>query len=140
MATFRDRPYAQFSFLVDLGDGAAAGPKAGFQEVSGIEVAVPRDRATKITGLNKSTQVTLKRGVIGSPALREWLDQIRDGNANAMRTVTISLQNEARTAVVGSWKLLRARIVKHTSAPLNAKGNDVAMEELVLACEGLEAQ
>ena len=27
MATFRDRPYMQFNFLVDLGDGVTEGPK-----------------------------------------------------------------------------------------------------------------
>ena len=49
----------------------------------------------------------------------------------------IQLQNEDHTAVVLTWKLLRARIIKHTSGPLNAKGTDVAMEELVLAYERL---
>ena len=39
-----------------------------------------------------------------------------------------------------TWKLLRARIIKHTSGPLNAKGTDVAMEELVLAYERLEME
>ena len=36
MAVARDRPYTQFNFLVDLGDGSSAGPQAGFQEVSAI--------------------------------------------------------------------------------------------------------
>ena len=39
-----------------------------------------------------------------------------------------------------TWKLLRARPIKHTSGPLNAKGTDVAMEELVLAYERLELE
>src|SRR5437016_10390337 len=145
MAVFRDRPYVQFNFLVDLGTGTTEGPDAGFQEVSGIgmEVTVSEYRngnekensVRKITGLNKSTDVTLKRGVIGSLNLYQWLNDIRNGNQNAMRTVTIQLQNENHTQVVQSWKLMRARIIKHTSGPLNAKGTDVAMEELVLAYE-----
>ena len=32
MAIQRDRPYVQFNFLVDLGDGVTEGPAAGFQE------------------------------------------------------------------------------------------------------------
>ena len=44
------------------------------------------------------------------------------------------------TAIVQTWKLLRARIIKHTSGPLNAKGTDVAMEELVVAYERLEME
>ncbi len=150
MAKYRDRPYVQFNFLVDLGDGVTEGPKAGFQELSGVgmEVTVSEYRTgnakensvMKITGMNKSTDVTMKRGVIGSLNLYEWLDDIRNGNQKAMRTVTIQLQNEDHTDEVQTWKLQRARIIKHTSGPFNAKGTDVAMEELVLAYERLEME
>lgn len=150
MAVQRDRPYVQFNFLVDLGNGVTEGPDAGFQEVSGVgmEVTVSEYRTgnsrensvMKITGLNKSTDVTLKRGVIGSLSLYSWLDDIRNGNQNALRTVTVQLQSEDHTQVVQTWKLLRARIIKHTSGPFNAKGTDVAMEELVLAYERLEME
>jgi phage tail-like protein len=149
MAILRDRPYVQFNFLVNLGDGNTEGPEAGFQECSGIgmEVTVAEYRngnekensVRKITGLNKSTDVTLKRGVIGSLSLYKWLDQIRNGDQkDALRNVVIQLQNEDHSAVVQEWTLKRARIIKHTSGPLNAKGTDVAMEELVLAYERLE--
>jgi phage tail-like protein len=150
MAMLGDRPYTQFNFLVDLGTGSIDGPDAGFGEVSGIgmETTVAEYRAgnsrensvMKITGLHKSGDVTLKRGVIGAPNLAKWLDAIHTGGPNALRTVTISLQNEDRTTVVQTWKLLRARIIKYTSDPLNAKGTDLAMEELVLAHEGLEVK
>jgi phage tail-like protein len=148
MAVLRERPYVQFNFLVDLGTGNTDGPEAGFQEISGIgmEVTVAEYRngnekensVRKITGLNKSTDVTMKRGVIGSLNLYQWLNQIRNGDQNALRTLVIQLQNEDHTGVVQEWKLLRARIIKHTSGPLNAKGADVAMEELVVAYERLE--
>jgi phage tail-like protein len=150
MAILRDRPYVQFNFLVDLGTGTTEGVEAGFQECSniGMEVTVSEYRTgnskensvRKITGLNKSTDVTLKRGVIGSLNLYRWLDDIRNGNQMAERTVVIQLQNEDHTAVVQTWKLLRARIIKHVSGPMNAKGTDVAMEELTLAYERLEME
>jgi phage tail-like protein len=150
MAILRDRPYVQFNFLVDLGDGVTDGPQAGFQEVSGIgmEVTVSEYRTgnhkensvMKITGMNKSTDVTLKRGVIGSLNLYQWLNQIRNGDQNARRTVIVQLMNEDHTAAVQTWRLLNARIIKHTSGPMNAKGTDVAMEELVLAYERLEME
>lgn len=150
MAVFRDRPYVQFNFLVDLGTGTTDGPDAGFQEISnvGMEVTVAEYRngnekensVRKITGLNKATDVTMKRGVIGSLSLYKWLDQLRNGDANALRTVTIQLQNEDHTAVVQTWKLLRARIIKHVSGPFNAKGTDVAIEELTIAYERLEME
>jgi len=150
MATLRDRPYVQFNFLVDLGDGNTDGPQGGFRECSsiGMEVSVAEYRngnekensVRKITGLNKATDVTLKRGVIGSLNLYRWLDDIRNGNQNALRNVVIHLQNEDHTSVVTTWKLMRARIIKHISGPMNAKGTDVAMEELTLAYERLEME
>jgi hypothetical protein len=39
-----------------------------------------------------------------------------------------------------TWKLLRARIIKYSGGPLNGKGADVAMEEIVLAHERLELE
>ena len=150
MAVERERPYTQFNFLVDLGNGTTDGPQAGFQEVSAIstEVAVVEYRngnskensPMKITGLNKATDVTMKRGVIGALDLYNWLNDIRNGNQNALRTVTIQLQSEDHGQVVQTWKLLRARIVKYTSGPFNARGSDVAIEEIVLAYERLELE
>jgi phage tail-like protein len=150
MAVLRDRPYVQFNFLVDLGTGNTAGPEAGFQECSniGMEVTVAEYRngnekensVRKITGLNKATDVTFKRGVIGSLNLYQWLNDIRNGDQNAYRTVTVQLQNEDHTATVQTWKLLRARIIKHISGPMNAKGTDVAMEELTVSYERLEME
>jgi len=150
VVTLRGRPYTQFNFLVDLGDGKTEGPSAGFQEVSGLgmEVTVSEYRAgnskensiIKITGLNKTTDVTMKRGIVGMLNLYQWLDQSRNGDQSALRTVTVQLQSEDRTSVVQTWKLLRARIVKHVSGPLNARCSDVAMEEMVLAYERLEME
>ena len=104
MAVLRERPYVQFNFLVDLGTGSAEGADAGFQEVSGIgmEVTVSEYRngnekensVRKITGLNTATDVTLKRGVIGSLTLYNWLDQIRRGDQTALKNVVIQLQND----------------------------------------------
>ena len=130
MKSYRVRPYTQFNFLVDLGSKEAEGPHGGFQEVSGLR---------KIKGLYKSTEVTMKRGVIASAALQDWLDEIRGGRQGAKRTITIMQQDEEHQTV-HTWKLSRARIIKHTSGPLNAKGTDVAMEDLVLAYERLELE
>jgi phage tail-like protein len=148
MAVLRDTPYGEFNFLVDLGTGDTDGPEGGFQECSpiGMEVAVAEYRngndkvnsVRKITGLNKATDVTLKRGIIGSLSLYAWLDAVRNGE-QATRTVRIMLLDEERK-VVQTWILLRARIVKHVSGPLNAKGTGVAMEELTLAYERLEME
>jgi len=149
MAHFRENPYLHFNFLVDLGDDISIeGSHAGFQEVSGIaiEETGAEDRNVnekeksepKISGLYKSPDVTMKRGVIGLGSFNDWLNQFRKGDHRAIRTVTIHLQNEEHTGVVQTWKLLRARIIKYTSGPMNAKGTDIAIEELGLGVEGIE--
>ena len=150
MAVKRDRPYAQFNFLVDLGAGGTDGPEAGFQECSEIGMSVDvieyrngnekENGVRKLTGLARYPDVTLRRGIIGSLDLYQWLDDIRNGNQMAVRTVTVRLMNEDHTAVVQEWKLLRARIIKHVSGPFNARASDVAMEELTLAYERLEME
>lgn len=148
MATERERPYSQFNFLVDLGAGDTDSPQAGFQEVSGLgmEITVAEYRAgnekdnapRKITGTYKVPDVTLKRGVIGSLDLYQWLDLVRSGAQDALRTITIQLQSEDRSTVAQEWKLTNARPIKYTGPSLSGKGTDVAVEELVLACERIE--
>jgi phage tail-like protein len=150
MAPKRDRPYGQFNFLIDLGSGDTDSVDAGFQECSnlGMEVTVAEYRpgnakensVMKVTGLNKSTDVTLKRGVMGSDTLYVWLNDIRNGNENALRTVRVHLKSEDHATTVATWSLLRARIIKYITGPFNAKGTDVAMEELTLAYERMEAE
>ncbi len=149
MPVREDRPYVQFNFAVDLSRDGMDPERytGGFQEVSGLvsEVTVTEYRngndkdngVRKITGLNKSSDVTLKRGVIGTKVLFDWLDEIRNGGVTALRDVTVTLLSEARTPVL-EWRLLRARLIKCTYGPLNAKGNDAAMEEVVLAYERME--
>lgn len=150
MAVLRDNPYQGFNFLVDLGDGQTEGPHAGFQEVGRLSTELELveyrngnsrlNSVSKLPGLHKASDLRLRRGIAGSLNLYRWLDQIRNGDVNAQRTVTIHLQNEDRTAIVQTWKLLRAVIVKHTSGPFHAASSEVAMEEIVLACERIEIE
>jgi phage tail-like protein len=145
MAAKRDRPYSQFNFLVDLGTGSTTGTDAGFQECSnvGMEVTVaeyrngndPENHVMKITGLNKATDVTMKRGIVGSATLYNWLDAIRNGDETQLRTVRVQLMSEDHQTTVATWVLNNARIIKYISGPFNAKGGDIAMEELTLAYE-----
>src|SRR5262245_47797523 len=124
MAVLRDRPYGNFNFLVDLGSGPD-GPEAGLCEVlmpeACIEVIEYRNGndqesgVRKIPGRGHYGNVILKRGVMGSLNLYQWFSQIRDGDANGYRTVLIHLQNEDRSQVVMSWKLLRSWPTRYKS-------------------------
>jgi phage tail-like protein len=140
----RDNPYLNFIFIVDIG----AGDELGFSEVevpSGeievIEYREGADRvntARKLPGLAKYPNVTLKRGITGSTDLFEWWKSVRDGQV-VRRNVTITLLDEQRQAVY-RWLLRSAWPVKIEGPTLNASGNEVAIETLELAHEGLEIE
>lgn len=149
MATERDAiPYSQFNFMVTLGDDGPDRPQAGFQEISGLgmEINVAEYRSgnslenapVKVTGTYKVPDITLKRGVMGYLDLYQWLDEVRNGAQDQLRTVKIDLMSEDRATAAMSWKLVRARPIKYTGPSLNGKGTDVAVEELVLAAERIE--
>ncbi len=148
MATLRDRPYGNFNFLVDLGNGDTASVLAGFSEVilpeAFVEVIEYRsgnmkeNGVVKLTGIEKYTNLVLKRGVVGSLDLYQWYNEVRNGSQNALRTVTVQLQSEDHTAVVLEWKFLRARPVKYMFGPLDAEGKHVLVEYLELAFERME--
>jgi len=140
----RERPYSQFNFKVLIG-----AIEAGFQECSGfgLEITVaeyrngnyPLNSPQKITGVHKVPDVTLKRGVMGEVALlHQWIQNVRDGDQNDRRTVTIQLQDEAHNGPVQQWILSEARPIKFVGGSLTAKGTDVLIEEFTLACEGIE--
>ncbi|MCU1501011.1 MAG: hypothetical protein JWM12_365 [Ilumatobacteraceae bacterium] len=147
MAVQRDDPYGSFNFLVDLGTGDTASVRAGFQEVSGLNTEMTQaeyrngnekvNHVRKVTGMYKVGDVTFKRGLIGSDDLFLWITETRKGQQTAMRSVTITLQDEAHGPVM-TWKLTRARPLRYTGPSLNGKGGtDVAVEELVVSCEDM---
>ncbi len=150
MAVQRERPYPSFNFLVDLGTGDTESVKAGFEEVIFPEVYVDvleyrngnekENAVRKITGLEHSTNLILKRGVIGSLDLYEWYNQVRNGDQSDLRTIVIQLQSEDHTSVVLTWKFLRSRPVKMRFSNLDAKSKDVLVEYLEIAFERLEME
>jgi phage tail-like protein len=143
----RDTPYGAFNFIVDLGNG----PAGGFSDVSGLvtEMTVaeyrngnePENHVRKIPGVHKVGDVTLKRGLIGSADLFDWIRQTRTEGYLAKRDVTVQLLDETRANVATTWKLRGVVPLKYTAPTLAGKGGgDVAMEELVLSCEGFEVE
>ncbi|HLN60067.1 MAG TPA: phage tail protein [Symbiobacteriaceae bacterium] len=152
MPAKRNRPFGQFNFLVSIDKGPdATSVEGGFQEVSGLDISVDvseyrpgnytEKSPIKVMTIHKLGDVTLKRGVIGSDELWTWMSAVRDGNGNDdanLRTVTITLQDEAGAKSVQAWKLTRARPIKMTGPTMSGKGNEVAIEELVLAYERLD--
>jgi phage tail-like protein len=153
MAVPRDNPYGAFNFRVTadrFGDAGAI--RAGFQEVSGlgIETTVaeyrngndPENHVRKIGNIYKVTDVTLKRGLIGHDDFFKWIKDVRDGvQSSVLTSMTIELMAEDHSGPVITWTLTNPRPIKYTGPTLNAKGGtDVAMEEIVLACESVKIE
>jgi phage tail-like protein len=151
MPTLRDNPYGAFNFLVALGGGQGDGAEGtiigGFSDASGLGMDVNYSEyrngnerfntSRKVPNTHKLDDVTLKRGLVGSTDLFEWIKTVRDGTADP-RSVTVTLLDEARNAVA-TWRLRNAQPKKWTGPTLAAKGGgEVAMEELHLVHEGIE--
>ena len=151
MPVKRDNPYGAFNYLVTLGgqtgDGGPGTIVGGFSDVSGlgIEVSYSEYRngneqvntVRKVPNTHKQDDITLKRGLMGSDDLFQWLKTVRDGIPEP-RPVTITLLDEARR-IVATWRIRNAQPKKWTGPTLAAKGGgEVAMEELSLVHEGIE--
>ena len=145
----RVTPYGAFNFLVNVnGPRGPEEPLGGFSDVSGIgtEITIaeyrngnePENHVRKIPGVHKVSDVTLKRGIVNSADLWEWIDDVRRNGPVAQRDVVITLRDEAGRDVE-FWTLRGVVPMKYTGPTLAAKGGgDVAMEELVLSAEVLE--
>ena len=106
MATLRDNPYGAFNFLVSLGGGQGDGSEGtivgGFSDVSGLGVDVSYaeyrngnekvNTVRKIPNTHKNDDVTLKRGLVGSDDLFQWVKGVRDGTVERGLGVTSAVK------------------------------------------------
>ncbi|MDX6613456.1 MAG: hypothetical protein QOD75_2642 [Blastocatellia bacterium] len=150
MPVMRDKPYSNYNFLVDIGAGDPSSVEAGFSEVDippatidAIEYRTGNDKVSevrKIPGRAHYGNLVLRRGVIGSLSLYQWWNDVRNGNVQAGRNVTVQLQNEDHTEIVMTWKFLHAWPVRYEFSPLQAKGRETLIETLELAFERMEME
>ena len=139
MATY---PLPKFHFLVQWG-----GTRIGFTEVTGLDMQVeaieyregssPQYTKTKMPGLHKFSNITLKRGTFDGD--KEFYAWIKTVNLNKVerRDLTISLLNENHEPVI-SWKVINAFPTKVQASDLKSDGNEVAIETMELVHEGLD--
>lgn len=139
-----DYPLPAFHFQVEWG-----GKRIGFSEVSGLNIEVQaieyRDGASpvysvqKMPGIPKYGNITCKRGIVaGDNQYAEWLATIQLHQVER-RDVTISLLNEEHAPVM-VWKARNAFPVKIEGPGLKSTGNEVAIESLEIAHEGLTVE
>jgi phage tail-like protein len=136
-------PFASFNFLVEI-DGVT---RAGFSEVTGLntEVNVVEYREgtdpntpRKLPGLFKNSNVTLKRGVSLDTDLFNLYKTAVDGDIRRVN-MSIVLRDEKQTEVV-RWNLLEAWVSKYVVPDLKANANEMAIETVELAHEGVQRQ
>jgi phage tail-like protein len=150
-------PFPGFAFHVHFAGLAALGSlkpeiAGGFSEVTGLE-ATMEPKAIKEGGRNYGplqrpgpvsfATVILKRGVVESRHLWRWWSYFAgaDGAENGgwapsgRCDVSVALIR-GRDPVLG-WRLENAMPVKFRAGDLNARGTEVAIEELHLVHEGL---
>jgi len=145
----RTVPYPSYNYLVDLkGPRDPEKPLGGFSDVSGLKtelhISEYRDGndvanyVHKYSGMHTTSDVTLKRGVVDTSDLWDWISDARSNGASAQRDVTITLRDEANNPVQ-IFKLYSVTPKAYTGPTLSGKGaGDVAVEELVLAPETIE--
>ena len=143
----RNDPLRNFRYRLEI-QGIT---QAGFSEVAIAETTIdPIDyregtdppHVRKLSGLTKYGSITLKWGMtVGQQSsldLFKWHKDVSAGGIEKLRkTVTIHVKDEAgkdqaRFVITNAWP------IKYDPADLNAKGNEVAIEVLELANEGIE--
>lgn len=135
-------PLPKFYFSVDIGDQQ----NLAFQEVSGLETEtqVIEYRAgnskpfstVKMPGITKVGNVTLKKGVFArDDKFREWYSQIKMNTIKRVPVVIRLLDEQGNASMV--WTLQNAWPTKITGADLKSDGNEVAVETLEIAYEGI---
>lgn len=143
--------YANFKFEVESGGF----PTAGFQKVTGLEATVepieyreggdntsPRKQAGQTT----FNDVTFERGVASDSDFINWMKRVFDvdsanGDSEELyrETITVYLKNKAG-ARVKKWTLFNCFPISKSTGDLDASGNDVLIETLVVATEGIKEE
>ena len=140
----KNYPLPVFHFSVEWG-----GNRVGFSEVTGLtqenqaieyrDGSFPEYSSIKMPGLRKFSNITLKRGVIkGDNEFFSWLATVKL-NKVERRDLVIKLLNEEHNPVM-VWKVQNAFPVKVEGPQLKASANEVAIESIEIAHEGLEVQ
>lgn len=142
--TAREDPLLGFHFAVDVQDTV----KGFFTECSGlgseqeiVEQKVVTEKGVevvlKIPGRLKWENIVLKRGITSNMDLWTWRKQIEDGQVfNARKNGSIVMYDQSLTEVA-RWNFDNAWPVKVSGPSVKADSNEIGVEELTIAHEGI---
>jgi phage tail-like protein len=136
----RNDPYKNFNFLVEI-DGIA---RAAFSEATGLEsetTVVEYRTGTggpirKLPGLTKFANIVLRRGITQDRELWNWRQSVVTGNLQRRNGSIVMLDDQLNEVL--RWNFVDGWPCKWQGPALNAKNNEVAIETLEIAHEGLE--
>jgi phage tail-like protein len=138
-----DFPLPVFHFEVEWG-----GSNIGFSEVAGLNIETQvieyrtgdsKDYAPrKMPGIPKWGNITLKRGIVPKDnEFYDWLKTSFELRSVEKRDLTIKLLDENHDPTI-SWSVHDAFPIKVEGPGLKSTGNEVAIESLEIAHEGIE--
>lgn len=135
-------PFAAYNFRVEI-QGAES---ARFTECTGIGISV-RDIKYREGGINPVVHrltgpvdygdITLQYGLTASTDLWDWFMTAVSGNVIRKNVSVVLIDRDGVTEIV-RWNLLNAWPSQWRGAPLDAMGQEVAIESLTLVFERLE--
>lgn len=142
MAAARVDPYASFDFRVEI-DGVT---QAGFSECSGLDVEVgvieyregldKPNTVRKIPGLTRYSPIVLRRGITQDTSLWMWFKNVVSGAVQRVNGSIVLCDAEHNEVL--RWNFREAWPSKWEGPALRAKGNEVAIETLVIQHEGID--
>lgn len=138
----RKDPYRNFRFRIAIdGIQIAAFSDATIPDTSTDAVdyreGTDATHVKKLSGLTKFGNVTLKRGLTDTMELYNWRKAVMQKGASKNRkSLSIILVDEEGNEKA-QWDIVEAWPVKYDVSALNAKGNEVSVESIELAHEGI---
>lgn len=135
-------PVPEFHFSVEISNVGkisckeVSGLDAGFNTIEYRSGGMPELAKVKMPGLIKIGEVTLKKATLkGDKKVWDWINNVKM-DIIQRENVTITLLNQS-SCPVQNWKLTNAWLPKYTVEGFKADGNEISMETLVLAHEGV---
>lgn len=135
-------PFSSFNFLVEI-DGIS---QASFTECSGLDATTEPiehreggDNTTvrKLPGKTTYSDISLKWGMTDSTVLWDWYKKVIQGNVER-KNGSVVVYDLANDKEVARWNFFNAWPTKWEGPGFNATGNEVAIETLTIAHEGIE--
>jgi phage tail-like protein len=126
-------PYAQYAYVV------YRVPAQGIETVLGGFAEYRGSRPGPAVGKPPRSQindVTLKRGVVNSMSLWNWINAARSSPDSAKSSVIVTKRNDVQVPLM-TWKLIHALPVHYVGPTLGGNPSDAAVETLVLSCDGI---